>query len=1133
MESGPLTAELRETLALFEDPGVPRTTPEVATRLDLGRRTVYARLERLVERERLETKKVGANARVWWRPPASERPAAPDWSATAESLVHDVLDDVEVGIFVLDDQFDVAWINETTERYFGLDRERVLGRDKRRLVDERIASTVEDDAAFVETVLATYDDNSDTERFECHVTPGEDRTERWLEHRSEPIEAGEYAGGRVELYYDVTARKRSERDRRETHRKYERRLEAEKAFTESVLDNQRDIVYAFDTEGTLLRWNDRFREVTGYTSAALETMAPADFVAGEAAEGTAATVERVIEHGESATAELPLVTADGEEIPYEFTAGPITDGDGSVVGVTGVGRDVSDRKERERRLERQRDELRAELDEIYDRVDDAFFALDEDLRFVHVNEQAQAALDRSAGELLGEFIWDTMEPGPEAVAAFEEALESQDSISFEEYYEPLGTWFETHVYPSESGLSVYFRDISERKRRERELEESRRRYRTLVENFPNGTVALVDEDLRYVTVGGTPLGESTAAPGDLEGSALESVLPPDVAAVLVPRYEAALDGEAATFEAAFGGRTYRFRVLPVRDDDGEVFAAMGMSQDVTEQIESQRRLRDAKSQLEAATEAGAIGTWEWHVAEDRIVVGASFARQFGVDPDAAREGVSIDRFISAVHEDDRRQVRDQIETALASCGEYEAEFRIQSADGDRRWVVARGRVECDDEGAPVRFPGALTDITDRKRAELELEKRRGQLAALNNLNEVVQDVTNAVVDQSTREEIETTVCERLASAESYRFAWICEVDPKTGSVVPRAEAGVEGYLDAVPLSVDPDDPTGQGPAGEAIRTGEMQVAHAFEDDAFAPWREYARRYDYRSSAAIPIVHEGTLYGVLGVYTDRARAFDGEARAVVSQLGEIVGHAIAAAEQKQALMSDELVELEFLSRDALSALDVPDETNGAVTLDHAVPLEDDEFLVYGSAAREDVEAVRTLVDAIPYWESVTVRSESDPARLELRLSEPPVLSVVASLGGYVDSAAIEDGDYRLTVHLAPSADVRRIIEAVEAAYPGAELLRRRQIDRARDDAQRLQRRLVADLTDRQQTALAAAYHAGHFEWPRAATGEAVAGSLGVAPPTFHQHLRKAERKVFDALFSAPGSGLSVEDDSRRS
>mgnify|MGYP000619212016 CR=1 FL=1 len=63
-------------------------------------------------------------------------------------------------------------------------------------------------------------------------------------------------------------------------------------------------------------------------------------------------------------------------------------------------------------------------------------------------------------------------------------------------------------------------------------------------------------------------------------------------------------------------------------------------------------------------------------------------------------------------------------------------------------------------------------------------------------------------------------------------------------------------------------------------------------------------------------------------------------------------------------------------------------------------------------------------------------------------------------------------------------------------------------------------LVTDLTDRQRATVEAAYYAGFFEWPRDATGEGVAEQLEIAPPTFHQHLRKAERKVFDSIFSAP-------------
>jgi len=81
----------------------------------------------------------------------------------------------DVGVFVLDEAFDVAWVNDAIERYFGLDSTAVVDRDKRELLDEIIAERVSDPDRFVETLSATYDDNSDTERLDCHVTPSEDR----------------------------------------------------------------------------------------------------------------------------------------------------------------------------------------------------------------------------------------------------------------------------------------------------------------------------------------------------------------------------------------------------------------------------------------------------------------------------------------------------------------------------------------------------------------------------------------------------------------------------------------------------------------------------------------------------------------------------------------------------------------------------------------------------------------------------------------------------------------------------------------------------------------------------------------------------------------------------------------------
>ena len=201
-----------EILAVFDrrdDPYEPLSTGEVAGALDSPRETVRERMKELAERGDLATKEAGTG-RVWWRPlPSGSAPpsSGPDLNEYP-SLVNDVLDSVTVGVIILDSDFDVAWINETAKRYLGTGGMDVIGRDKRTLVRETIADAMADSDTFVETVLSTYEDNTCAEEFEVRTSFGDDRTDRWLEHRSKPIESGRYAGGRVEFYYDVTERKR-------------------------------------------------------------------------------------------------------------------------------------------------------------------------------------------------------------------------------------------------------------------------------------------------------------------------------------------------------------------------------------------------------------------------------------------------------------------------------------------------------------------------------------------------------------------------------------------------------------------------------------------------------------------------------------------------------------------------------------------------------------------------------------------------------------------------------------------------------------------------------------------------------------------------------------------------------------
>jgi PAS domain S-box-containing protein len=1098
-----LTVALRETLSLFDDPGTPRTTTEIADRLDVGRRSAYDRLQRLADRGRIRTKEVGANARVWWLPP----PRAAT-SPEAEETLPDLVSGIPAILYRCRDApgRPMTFVSDAVERITGYDTAEVesgavewgsdvvhpedraplgqaigtqLADDTRFTVEYRIR-TADGDTRWVrergrvvpdggsehpmlEGIVTDVTGNRDstgalaareqqfrslveaTEEYAIFLLDPEGRIRTWNRgaRRIKGYRAEEIVGRHVSTFYTASDREtgvprrnlrtaaeegvyeeegwrvRADGSRFWAHvtitavegrdgtpagyakvtrdmtdrRLAEQRLRDEKAFVEGLFETQRDVIYALDAGGGFVRWNNRLSEVTGYTDVELQSLSFPDLVPETAAEEATAAFERVVDDGASVTVQLPLELVDGSTVPHEFTAAPVTEG-GRVVGITGIGRDVSERKRRQREIERQRDDVERELREVFDRVDDAFFAIDDDWRFTHVNERAETLLDRSVGELIGRRLDEAF---PEAVGSvferkYQRAFETQEPVTFEAYYDPLETWFEVTAYPSDSGLSVYFRDVTDRKAREQELE----RYETIIETVEDG-IYVVDEDGRFTLV--------NSAYETLVGQSREELLGAHVSSV-IPDSDIVERAKELEAELAAGERTT------------------------------------------ATLEAELPGT-----------------------TDETRFG--------------------------------EATFSLlPSTEGFERVGVVR-------------------DVTDRKERERELLRQRKQLAALNNLNRVVRDVIEAVIEQSTQSEIETVVCERLASADSYEFAWIGGADATDRTVHVRTEAGVEGYLDDLTISVDPDDDRSEGPTGRALRTGEIQTTRDIGEGASDLWPAATEEYGSSSSAAVPISHEDAVYGVLNVYTDRENAFEGAERTVIEQLGEVVGHALAAHDRKEALMNDAVVELEFYIPDVFDALDIGERAAGQIRIDHASSIGGDRFLIYGTADASDADAVRAIADAIPHWETVVIREQDDRdrVRFEARLSEPPVMSVVASVGGALECAVVEDGDYSMTVHTAPTADVGKIISAVQTAYPEAQLLKRRQTSRDDDPSDDVHRLLGAEVTDRQRAVLEAAHYAGFFDVPRQVSGAELAESFDISAPTFHTHLRKAERAVFERLFSS--------------
>ena len=106
------------------------------------------------------------------------------------------------------------------------------------------------------------------------------------------------------------------------------------------------------------------------------------------------------------------------------------------------------------------------IETIFENITDAFYLLDHDWCFSFLNRQAETLLQRNKEDLLGNNVWAEF---PEAKDSpvyqhYTYALATGESVVFEIHYLPLAAWFEVHAYPSEEGLSVYFQDITERKK---------------------------------------------------------------------------------------------------------------------------------------------------------------------------------------------------------------------------------------------------------------------------------------------------------------------------------------------------------------------------------------------------------------------------------------------------------------------------------------------------------------------------------------------------------------------------------------------------------------------------------------------------------------------------------------------
>ncbi|MFP8888216.1 bacterio-opsin activator domain-containing protein [Natrialbaceae archaeon A-CW2] len=398
-----------------------------------------------------------------------------------------------------------------------------------------------------------------------------------------------------------------------------------------------------------------------------------------------------------------------------------------------------------------------------------------------------------------------------------------------------------------------------------------------------------------------------------------------------------------------------------------------------------------------------------------------------------------------------------------------------------------------------------------------LTEQNEALTRLNHTNEIVRAINRAIAQASTRREIETTVCEQLADADRYLFAWIASSAQSPPE--PMAWEGVDAtYIDRV--RDDGEGAPEYALVERALKTESVVVVeNVLDDDSWQDRRTAALTYGYQTVIAVPLLDGERAYGVVVVHAPQANAISDSEREVLGELGETIGHAIRSVERTQAMLTDSRLELELeCASPQLLFNRIAAAAPGPISLEGSLERER-ETVLFISVEATNVDDLLQLADNWAAIDSISVVSTGEESTLlECTMMPTPFLDTLREFDAQITHVTATEGTSSIVLSVPSGIDTRSLVERVQDRYPETSLTARRETT-STASARGIDAQLESTLTAKQLEALQAAHYSGFFDWPRESTGEDIAAALDVTPPTYHYHLRAAQRKLASIVFDS--------------
>ena len=417
------------------------------------------------------------------------------------------------------------------------------------------------------------------------------------------------------------------------------RIRSEEALHEredqiqAIFNNAPDAVVVVDSDARVKRWNPESEKLFGWRKEeAIGKTLNEIIVPPRYSQSHIKGMQIFRDTGQSKilgkTVDLKAVKKDQTEIDVSVRISPFITGQQLLF--VGFIRDITERKRLEDKLRSFNEELStkvlektSELKEIFERVTDGFIALDRNFCYTYMNKKAGKLARRDPDTIIGKNVWEEF---PAAInsstfEAFNKAMKEQKYVTNTDYYKPYDLWYESSVFPSPNGLSIFMRDITEQKKSEKEISKVKALADNLIDSLP-GVFYFFDLQGRFIRwnkqledVTGYSAGEmATMHPADF----FEAKEKNYVVARIQGIFQKGINDTDANLITKDGRKIpYFFKTVMIEYEGGPCLLGNGI--DITERKKAETELRASEQKYKLLFESNPLPMWMLTLPDYRFI----------------------------------------------------------------------------------------------------------------------------------------------------------------------------------------------------------------------------------------------------------------------------------------------------------------------------------------------------------------------------------------------------------------------------------------------------------------------------------------------------------------------------------